>query len=402
MPQANLTLLHANLSLNSAGTKALLADECQQLPEADIDAACEALFERKEPFVLLKNVELAVAATHFGQLKALGLDCEIAVLDTQDANDSQDSRVLRNRLLAGVCLLSVAVGGGFFFLSQKTSILPTTIANQSAQLPETVKIGAATQSTEFHQWRNRVYGIESLKQELQQLNSNQIRNYFIEHTEDLMARTVGSNYVTQLEIQKLGSQDPKIDEHQQKLENSLAAMGSNAASLDRFYATLELAVVYQQLQNQSAAQSTFELARNFVGAYGLNQAPDTVIAEVALAEHQHLYGSDKDRDAHLLAAATAASELETSSGNLHEWAIAYIARGEAKFGLFAKAHHRLRTISDEQIIASVMVDISNHAASENNESTFKLRDSGDRSFSVDDRDLVLKFVNSREDTDETL
>ena len=87
---------------------------------------------------------------------------------------------------------------------------------------------------------------------------------------------------------------------------------------------------------------------------------------------------------------------------MHEWAIAYIARVEAKFGLFAKAHHRLRTISDEQIIDSVMVDISNHAASENNESTFKLRDSGDRSFSVDDRDLVLKFVNSRADADETL
>ena len=114
MPKANLTLLNASLALNSAGTKALLADECQQLSEADIDAACEALFERKEPFVLLKNVELAVAATQFGQLKALGFDCEIAVLDIQDANDSQDSEYFGTVYLREcVCCLSLSVAGIF-------------------------------------------------------------------------------------------------------------------------------------------------------------------------------------------------------------------------------------------------------------------------------------------------
>jgi len=215
-----------------------------------------------------------------------------------------------------------------------------------------------------------------------------------------MARTVGSNYVTQLAIQSLGSQDTKIREHQQQLEDSLAAMNNQPATLDRFYATLELAAVYQQLQNQYAAQSTFELAENFVGTVGLNQAQDIVIAEIALAEYQHLYGRDTSRDVHITAAATAASELESSPGNLHEWAVAYIAQGEAKFGLFASAHHRLRAISDEKIVASVMVDISNRAAaSKDNESTLKLPNPTDRNFSVDDRDLILKFMNSRTDTE---
>ena len=399
MPKANLTLLSASMALNAASTKSVLADECRQLSESDLDAACEALFERKEPYVLLKNVELAVAATHFGQFKALGLDCEIAVLDIEDGSDSNNSGVLRKSVLAGVCVLSVAVGGGYYFHSQKTSQLSPTIAKQSAQVPETVEIAAATQATEFHQWRNRVDGIENLKQELQQLSSDQIRNYFIEHTEDPMARTVGSNYVAQLAIQKPGSQNSIVTEHQQQLENSLTAMDHHPAILDRFYATLELAGVYQQLQNQRAAQSTFELARNFVGADGLNQAPEIVIAEVALAEHQHLYGTDKNRDAHLVAAATAASGIKTGTGNLHEWAVAYIARGEAKFGLFAKAHRRLRTISDEQIVNSVMVDISNYAAKNNNESTVKVVDPADHGFSIDDRDLILKFMNSRTDTE---
>ena len=416
MPQANLTLLSASLALDSAGAKTLLAEELRQLSEPDIDAACEALFKRKESCVLLENVELAVAATHFGQLKALGFDCEIAVLDDLDAQDARGSKALRNGILAGMCVLSVAVGGGYFLYSQNTSQVSPVIATRSAQLPETLKIGAArsgaaqsgaaqseaTQQTEFEQWHNRVLGIESLKRELQQLGSDQIRNYFIAHTEDLLARTVGSNYVTQLAIQELGSGDPKIVEHRQQLENNLAAMSKHAAALDRFYATLELADVYQQLNNQSAARSTFELARNFVGGNGLDQAPDLVIAEVALAEHKHLYGSDADRDAHLAAATTAASALDTGSGNLHEWAVAYIARGEAKLGLFSNAHRRLRTISDEKIIARVMIDVSNHAASDKNESNVKVSDSGDRGISVDDLDLVLKFVNGTADTDEAL
>jgi len=99
MPKANLTLLSASMALNAASTKSVLADECRQLSESDLDAACEALFERKEPYVLLKNVELAVAATHFGQFKALGLDCEIAVLDIEDGSDSNNSGVLRNSVL---------------------------------------------------------------------------------------------------------------------------------------------------------------------------------------------------------------------------------------------------------------------------------------------------------------
>ena len=139
-----------------------------------------------------------------------------------------------------------------------------------------------------------------------------------------------------------------------------------------------------------------ELAQNLVGAEGLNQAAHVVIAEVALAEHQHLYGRDAYRDAHLAAAAAAAdSGFEASPDNLQEWAIAYIARGEAKFGLFAKAHGSLRRISDEQIKDSAMIDISNYAASEDNEPTFEIRDATNGDISVDDRELILLLDSFR-------
>ena len=76
MTKANLTLLGASLSLNADRAKSVLADECQ-LPETDIDAACKALFELKKPFTLYKDVELAVAANHFGQLQAHGFDLSL-------------------------------------------------------------------------------------------------------------------------------------------------------------------------------------------------------------------------------------------------------------------------------------------------------------------------------------
>jgi len=46
-----------------------------------------------------------------------------------------------------------------------------------------------------------------------------------------------------------------------------------------------------------------------------------------------------------------------------------------------------------------MVDISNYAANNNNESTVKVVDPADHGFSIDDRDLILKFMNSRTDTE---
>ncbi len=400
MPKANLTLLGVGVSLNADGTKMVLASECQ-LPEADIDAACEALFVTKKPFKLFKNVELAVAASHFGRLKALGIDCEVEVLDDV-ADDKQKSTVPRNRLLAGVCVLSVALGGGYFLYSQKAEQISQIVSKLSSESsddsPEKLEIAAALELTEFHQWRNRIDGIERLKYELDHLTSNQLQAYLISSVGDALARTVGTNYVSQLEIQQFDAagDDSKIQEHRQKLEASLAEIKTDPATFDRFYATLDLAGVYQQIGIYNKARSTFDLAEDIVNTWGVNQAADIVIAEVALAEYQHIYGQTESRDGHLAAAtSTADSGFEASPDNLKEWAIAYIARHEAKFGLFTKAHSRLRLISDKQITDSAMVDISNFAASENNEPEFELRDVKGQDFSVTNREMVILLNKTR-------
>ena len=385
MPKANLTLLGVGLSLNAAGAKAALADECQ-LPEADINAACEALFDRKIPFILIKNVELAVAASHFGQLKALGFDCEVDILDDQETVGKSKSAVKRNCAVAAVCVLSVAIGSGYFFYTQKTTQPSPVVAEQNAQLPEIVKIAAATESTQFHQWRSRLDGINNLKRVLDQLSSNWLQARIINSAEEPLSRTVATNYATQLAIQQFDSagQDSRTSEYHRKLDASLAAIDRLPASFDQFYATLELADVYQQLGRRSAAQSTFKLAKNFVSAGKLNKATDIVIAEVALAEHQHLYGRAKNRDAHLAAAAKVVdSGFETGTGKLKEWSIAYIARSEAKVGLFVKAHRRLRTISDQQIKDSAMVDISSYAVSDDNEPDLEILNATGLDFIVD-------------------
>jgi len=368
MPKANLNLLGASLSLSADRVKAVLAAECQ-LPESDIDAACAALFEQKKTFVLFKDVELAVAANHFGRLKPLGIDCEVEVLNIGDSDDASNSNVLRTRALAAVCVLSVAVGG-YFFYNHKTN---QVVANQTVQLPKTEKVAVNAEFTEFHHWRNRLDEIENLKQALDQVTTNRQQAELIASTEDLFVRTVSENYVTQQAIQRLdqSSKASSVLAHRQTLEASLAAINNQPASLDRFYVTLDLAGVYQQLQYQHAAQSAFELAENMIE--GLNQTSDIVIAEVALAEYQHLYGQKEYRDTHFTAAAAAAiSGYDATSGNLQEWAIAYIARCEAKLGLFAQAHRSLRTISNEQITDSAMVDISRYAASNNNEPEFEI------------------------------
>jgi len=384
MPKANLTLLGVGLSLNAAGAKAALADECE-LPEADIDAACEALFDQKKPFILFKNVELAVAANHFGRLKALGFDCEVDILDSHDAVGEVNSAVKRKRVMAAVCVLSVAIGGGYFFYNQNLTQFLPKVAEQSGQLTEPVKIAAATESTQFHQWRSRLDGIDNLKRVLDQLTSNWLHARIINSAEDSLSHMVATNYATQLAIQQFesGSQDSRIPVYNQKLDASLAAIDELPTAFDQFYATLELADVYQQLRRHTAAQSTLERAESFVSAGKLHNATDIVIAEIALAEHQHLYGRSRTRDVHLAAAAAVAeSGMDNSASNLQEWAIAYIARSEAKVGLFVKAHRRLRTITDQQIKDSAMVDISSHAISEDNEQDLELLNVSGSDFSI--------------------
>ena len=397
MTKANLTLLGASLSLNADRAKSALADECQ-LSATDIDAACKALFQLKQPFILFKEVELAVAANHFGKLQAHGFDCEVEVLENQDTNDSLKSRILGNRALAAVCVLSVAVGSGYFFYSQnqsqsqKTNQSSPVVASSNVQAPKPVTIAAATESTEFHQWRDRLDGIASLKHEINQVSSKRFQVKLIKSAKDPLARMVGTNYITQLAIQRLESpgQDSRIQELHQKLEVRLADLNTQPETLDRFYATLDLAVIYQRLQRPDTARSTFELAETLVESGGLSQAADIVIARVALADHLHQYGRTENRDVHLdAAAAIVSSGFETSPGSSQEWAIAYIARSEAKFGSFARAHSHLRSISDEHIADSVMIDISRYAASADNEPEFELIDATERDFSVNYHELIV-------------
>ena len=55
MPKANLNLLGASLSIGADRVKTVLAEECQ-LPESEINAACEALFKKKRPLHCLKTL----------------------------------------------------------------------------------------------------------------------------------------------------------------------------------------------------------------------------------------------------------------------------------------------------------------------------------------------------------
>lgn len=382
MPKANLTLIGASLSLTAETAKTVLVEECQ-LSEEELDAACEALFELKEPFILCKNVELAVAANHFGQLKALGIDCEVEVLDLQDSDDGAKTRLIRNCVLGAAGVLAVAVGTGYFFYSQKDDQSSSTVAEQQPPLPFTVKI--AEEVTDFNRWQNRLNSIESLKRRLDRIPNDWFKDELIESVEDPVARTVVANYATQQAIEKhaSGSQNAQIIEQRKKLEASASALDIYPTTLDQFYVTLDLAGVYHRLRQHSEAKSILTRAENFVANNVLNQPADIIIAQVALAEHQHLIGRTDSRDAHLVTATAATSGFDDGSEKLREGAIAYIALGEAKFGLFARAHGRLKTISDEKVVDSVMTDISRYAASKNNEPSFELPDLTSREYSAD-------------------
>jgi len=370
MPKANLTLVGANLSLNADSAKTALATEFQ-LSEAQVNAACDALFKTKAPFILWEHVELAVAAGHFGRLKSLGIDSEVEVLSVQDTADAPNNGITTKYVGVTVCALAVAISGGYYFYNQKNNQLlphePAIVAEHSAQPPNTAKVAEAIESTQFHQWRSRVDRIKTLKRGLHRLNHSRDQAKLLASFEDPLARIVGTNCLTQLTIQRVhnGRLAARIPEHHQQLENSLADINMLSVALDQFYATLELAGVYQQLQIDSAAQSTLQLAKNLVESEAVKHPADIVIANVALAEYHHLYGKDEYRDGHFNAAtAIVDSGFENDSENLQEWAIAYIARGEAKLGFFARAHRRLRTISDERITDIAMIDISSYAASQ--------------------------------------
>lgn len=375
MPKANLTLIGASLSLNAETARTALASECE-LSETELDAACKSLFELKEPYIVCKEAELAVVANHFARLKALGIDCEVEVLALGDTDDSSGSNVLRNCIVAAACV--VCAGGGYFLHSQKTNQQSLIFEQYNAQSPSSIKTALETELTEFQRWLNRLNRIESLKRQLDRIPSDWYKAELIASMEDPLVRIVTANYVTQSAIQTHESgRDSQIAQHQKTLEASAAIIDSYPAPLDRFYASLDLAGVYQQLRQHNAAQSAFRLAENLVPEDEFSQRAQIVIAEVALAEYQHLYGRVDYRDVHLDAAMAAANGL---GDDMQEWAQAYIARGEAKFGMFAKAHSRLKTITDEKIVDVVMDDISRYAAGQNNEPVFEFPDLTSRDF----------------------
>ena len=381
MPKANLTLIGASLSLNAETLRAALMSECE-LSETDLDAACKALFELKVPYVACKDVELAVAANHFARLKALGIDCEVEVLAPSDTDDSSTSNVLRNCVFAAVCVL--CAGGGYFLYGQKANQQLPVVEEYNAQPQSTIEIAVIaveTELTEFQRWLSRLNRIEKLKREVDRMPGERFKAELIASVDDPLVRIVGTNYVTQSAIQTHESvdQNSQIAKYQKTLEAS-AAIIDNLPAPDQFHASLYLASVYQQLGQHNAAQSAFRLAENLVPEDELNQRAQIVIAEVALAEYQHLYGRPDYRDMHLDAATAAANGLE---GNLQEWANAYIARGEAKLGMFMKSHLRLKTIRDKKIVDAVMVDISSYAARKSNEPSFEIPDLTSRDFPLD-------------------
>lgn len=333
-----------------------------------------------------------------------------------------DKKSNRVTYMAAAGVLVATLGGGYLAYSLKESsdqseydftvaeeiVSSDTLAQAvdgKSVVPEEAE--PFVERTEFSQWRGRLDDIDRLKYQLDSLNSNvgmsSTMSGLVTAADDPLVRVIGEQYNAQLLLQKQDSLSEESVDYEKMLSKNSQVLNNLLTGSDRLYAALNLGQTYEDLGMRARAETAFQQAETFATDISTDgHGADRVIAEVIVAEHQIKRGHVDMADAHYAAAIEAAELIEPDADmatdpDIREWAVAFVARSEAKFGSFAKAHERIENINNEQIKELVMTDFSLIADNMDPDLEIDSLDSLDmneRDF-ADDPDLMLLFENTR-------
>ena len=333
--------------------------------------------------------------------------------------DKKSNRVVY-MAVAGV--LVATLGGGYVAYSMKQSseqteydfavaeetISSEVLAETSGGNAEVVEeVAPFVEESVFSQWRGRLAEVDRLKYQLDSLNStvgmSSTMSGLVTGSEDPLVRIIGEQYNAQLLLQKQDSLGEEPIVYENTLDKNSLVLSNLLSGSDRLYAALNLGQTYQELGMMAKAEEVFQQAETYALDISTDgQGSEVVIAEVIAAEHQIKQGHVEMADSHYAAAIEAAGlivpDLE-SDPDIREWAVAFVARSEAKLGSFASAHERVESINNDEIKELLMNDFSAIADNMDTDQSLEMdsidsMDANERDF-ADDPDLMLLFENTR-------
>jgi len=149
-----------------------------------------------------------------------------------------------------------------------------------------------------------------------------------------------------------------VTEELKQLDSSLLQASGLPEAVDRQFALLELGETFESLNRPAKAAMAYQQAEKMVlQAMNSKDSAQVILAEVVAAEHLIDSGQQTRALQHYMAAAKAARTSDIDSN----WAMAFIARSEAKHGQFSHAFNHLEEIEIEQIHTLAMDDIAKYA-----------------------------------------
>jgi len=290
----------------------------------------------------------------------------------------------KNKILyaAAAAALFAAIGGGYFahHLSQSKSAeeVDFSIADSKSNpvVAEPVTRVATTEKepeelievTPYSNWKARQASIKELKQQLDALNAAvgmaSTMSGLLANLEDPLVQVVAGNYAAKISIEKQRSSAGHSEEgliaseFEDKLDNSLLLAAGLPKAVERQYALLDLGRTLESLDYTAKANIAYGQAEKMVlQTQDSKDHAEVVIAQVVAAEHQMQRGEEAKALMHCEKAAEAARNSDEDSN----WALAFVARGEAGMGQFSNAFKHLEEIQDSQIHTLAMKDVQQFA-----------------------------------------
>jgi len=413
MSKVSLTLVGVKANAVEKETKKALS-ELYSMPEYHFEIHCRHLFELKEPYQLIKQIDAGEAELHREKLEQMGIVCEVAALSGSgglsvfpvDAKETDDTSPCsarehtvgrshdedenpptvvedkgKNKILymAAACTFFAAIGGGYFVHSLSQASLEeevdfsiadsaTPSVEETTGQPQTlatVKNTAAAGATPYSVWQDRMASIDELKNQLGVLNETaglaSAMSDLLANTEYPMDRIVGNHHVVKLKFEKQRSavrsdnQDSSSLELQNELDNSLLLIAALPSAVERLCALLDLGKTLESLNLSDKAGVAYRQAEKAaLDVMNSKDPSQVVLGEVIAAEHlvdREQYGKGR---VHYASAIDAARLDELNSYR----AMAFVVRSQARVGMFADAYALVDEIQDEQIKTVAMDGIA--------------------------------------------
>jgi len=258
----------------------------------------------------------------------------------------------------------------------------------------------------FRDWNAQISRIKKITHQLHTLDEAtgmaSTMDGLVSQEQDPIVRLIADQQLSKIRLKAYTDGTGTIDDetaqkYNDTLQNNEALIEALPNSLDKMYATLNLGSVYEDIGQTESAANAYRRAKQYaIEVKDQQNQVDAVLVEVMAAEHFEARGVSSRSTLHY-EAALAASETIDGTTSEARWAMPFIARSQARAGMFADAYETMDAIPNPEIQGLVMRDITRYA-SDNDMKSFgpdQTEMTATEREIADDPDLKLLYDNHK-------